>query len=232
MKMGPVVSAVALFAAAGAAHSAVIAQWNIVTAFPSGTGNVPTGVSYSVGAADTGALTTGTELRAQKALIASTYTSPAGNGSQFSFSANNWSLGDYYEATVSTAGYETISLSWDQARSSTGPSSFDLLMSVDGGTSFATLLDNYGVSQSGGGGSPGTWSSSGPRNALYTTTVSIGAVANNQSSVIFRFVSQATTAASGSSRIDNVSVEGTLIPAPGALALVGLGGLVATRRRR
>lgn len=36
----------------------------------------------------------------------------------------------------------------------------------------------------------------------------------------------------GNVRLDNFLVEGTLIPAPGALALVGLGGLVASRRRR
>jgi hypothetical protein len=40
------------------------------------------------------------------------------------------------------------------------------------------------------------------------------------------------TSATGNVRLDNFLVEGTLIPAPGALALVGLGGLVASRRRR
>ena len=29
-------------------------------------------------------------------LAAATYTSPAGNGSQYAFSSNNWRTGDYY----------------------------------------------------------------------------------------------------------------------------------------
>lgn len=33
-------------------------------------------------------------------------------------------------------------------------------------------------------------------------------------------------------RIDNVVIEGTLVPTPGTLALLGLGGLAMTRRRR
>ncbi len=36
----------------------------------------------------------------------------------------------------------------------------------------------------------------------------------------------------GAARIDNVYVQGTVIPTPGAMALLGLGGLVAGRRRR
>jgi MYXO-CTERM domain-containing protein len=37
---------------------------------------------------------------------------------------------------------------------------------------------------------------------------------------------------SGTWRFDNVTVNGTAIPAPGAVALVGLAGLVTTRRRK
>jgi MYXO-CTERM domain-containing protein len=37
--------------------------------------------------------------------------------------------------------------------------------------------------------------------------------------------------AGGTARIDNVFVNGTLVPAPGAAALIGLAGLVARRRR-
>lgn len=41
-----------------------------------------------------------------------------------------------------------------------------------------------------------------------------------------------TTSSTGAFRIDNFRIEGTAIPTPGALALLGLGGLVIARRRR
>jgi hypothetical protein len=214
-----------------AASSAIIAGWSIPTAFPTGTG-VPTGVFYSVGVADQGDQTAGSQLSSVHALAAATYTSPAGNGSQYSFSSNNWSIGDYYEARLSTSNYTDISLSWDQARSSTGPSTFELIFSVDGGVSWTTAIASYAVLQSGGGGSPGTWSTS-IYNSLYTSVTGL-AGAEDAAELLIRF--RATVAAggsSGSNRIDNVVVSGTLIPAPGAIALLGAAGLIGgTRRRR
>jgi hypothetical protein len=223
-----VASAVAAFAAS-LAGADVVAGWTIPTAFP--TNPPPTGTFYTVGAANEGANTVGSELSSTHAAAAATYTSPAGNGSQYSFSSNNWGIGDYYEARLSTAGYTDITISWDQARSSTGPSSFSLLMSIDGGATFTTLLETYAVLQSGGGGSPGTWSSTSARNLLYNTVAS-ATLAGDRELVIFRFVSLVAGASTGSNRIDNVFIEGTVIPAPGALALLGLAGLASRRRRR
>lgn len=227
----PIAGAIALVVAASA-DAALVAGWTITTAFPTGTGNVPTGVTYSVGAADQGALTAGSELKSVHSLAAATYTSPAGNGSQYSFSSNNWSIGDYYEARLSTLGYESISISWDQARSSTGPATFELLLSTDG-VNFSVVnvagAATYTVLQSGGGGSPGTWTST-TYNALYTFTQSVAA-ADNRSEVTFRFRSLVTAAATGSNRIDNVLINGNLIPAPGAIALLGVAALVGRRRR-
>jgi hypothetical protein len=233
MKIGSIVSALALVVAAGAANAAIISQWTVTTAFPTGAGLVPTGTFYSIGAADIGAITAGTQLSSTHSVAAATYTSPAGNGSQFGFSSNNWAAGDYYEARVITTGYDTISITWDQARSSTGPSLFDLVVSYDGGTNFTTLSNDYVVLQSGGGGSPGTWSSVTFNPIYRTSNVAAGAGADNNGLVIFRFVAQtAGSAATGTGRIDNVTIEGNLIPSPGAMALMGLGGLVAARRRR
>ncbi len=214
------------------ADAALVAGWTIPTAFPTGAGNVPTGVMYSVGAANQGDQTAGSELKSVHALAAATYTSPAGNGSQYAFSSNNWSIGDYYEARLSTLGYESISVSWDQARSSTGPATFELLVSTDG-VNF-TVVDvagsaTYAVLQSGGGGAPGTWSST-TYNPLYTFSEAV-ALADNQAEVTFRFRSLVTAAATGSNRIDNVFISGNVIPAPGALALAGLAGLIGRRRR-
>ena len=224
------VAVVAATAVATSASAAVVAGWTITTAFPTGAGNVPTGVTYTVGAANEGLQTTGSELRSVHSLAAATYTSPAGNGSQYAFSSNNWSTGDFYEARLSTLGYSDISISWDQTRSSTGPATFELVMSTDGGANFTTLLASYTVLQSGGGGAPGTWSST-----TYNPNYSLNqaaAAADNQADVIFRFRSLATTAAAGSSRIDNVMIYSGPVPAPGAIALLGVAGLAGLRRRR
>jgi MYXO-CTERM domain-containing protein len=224
------VAVVAATAVATSASAALVAGWTITTAFPTGTGNVPTGVTYSVGAANDGLQTAGSVLRSVHSLAAATYTSPSGNGSQYAFSSNNWSTGDYYEARLSTLGYSDISISWDQCRSSTGPASFELVMSTDGGTNFTTLLASYAVLQSGGGGAPGTWSST-VYNPIYSSNQA-AAAADNQADVIFRFRSLVTTASSGSNRIDNVMIYSGPIPAPGAIALLGVAGLAGLRRRR
>ena len=223
----------AVYASIAATASAdLIAGWTITTAFPTGTGNVPTGTTYSVGAADQGVQTAGSQLSSVHALAAATYTSPAGNGSLYSFSSNNWSPGDYYEARLSTANYTNISLSWDQARSSTGPASFALEFSVNGGATW-TFVSSYTVLQSGGGGAPGTWSTT-TANPIYSNT-SLLTGAENATELLIRFRSTeaVVSASSGSNRIDNVMVNGTLIPTPGAVALLGVAGLIGgTRRRR
>jgi MYXO-CTERM domain-containing protein len=221
---------VAASTVAASASSALVAGWSITTAFPTGAGNVPTGNTYSVGVADQGAQTAGSSLSSFHALAAATYTSPAGNGSQFAFSSNNWSIGDYYQVSFSAAGFSGLSVTWDQARSSTGPSSFSVLASTDG-VNFTTVLASYTVLQSGGGGAPGTWSSTS-YNSLYTSTQALGATFDNASTVTIRFQSTVSGASTGSSRIDDVMVNGTAIPAPGALALLGVAGLVGSRRRR
>lgn len=227
-----------VFAAAftAVASADVVVGWSMPTAFPTGTGNVPTGTSYlppgpnGAGVADQGANTGGSLLKSVHALAAATYTSPAGNGTQYSFSSNNWSPGDYYEISFSATGFSGLSLSWDQARSSTGPAAFKVMMSVGGGS--FSQLQTYTVLQSGGGGAPGTWSTS-TYNSLYTTTIGSLAGTDGASSVLIRFVNNeaAVSSSSGSNRIDSIVVSGTAVPAPGAAALLGLAGLVARRRR-
>ena len=227
-KFVPALSLGLVFASSASAE--LVVGWTITTAFPTGAGNVPTGTTYSVGAGDTGALTAGSNLRSVHALAAATYTSPAGNGSQFAFSSNNWSPNDFYEATFSTVGFSTLSISWDQARSSTGPAPFKVLVSTDG-VNFSEVF-TYSVLQSGGGGAPGTWSTT-TYNALYTNSIDFDASVNDRELVVVRFQNAATTVstASGTNRIDNVMVNGTLVPAPGAIAILGVAGLVLRRRR-
>lgn len=46
------------------------------------------------------------------------------------------------------------------------------------------------------------------------------------------FSGSSTSSNNGNNRLDNIVIAGTLVPTPGAAALMGLGGLVASRRRR
>jgi MYXO-CTERM domain-containing protein len=227
MKKQMLLSMAVALASAASASASIVAGWTIPTA-ASGT---LTGSNYTYGAADTGAATAGTSLSGSHALAATVWSSPAGNGSQFSLSSNNWSVGDYYQIAVSTVGYSDIYLAWDQTRSSTGPSSFRVDMSTDG-TNFTTILASYTIIQAGATGT-GTlaWSTANGVQSAFTTTISSIAGADNQASLFFRFVNLSTVATGGTNRIDNIFVSSGPIPAPGAVALLGLAGLVARRRR-
>ena len=161
---------------------------------------------------------------------ATTWSSPTGNGSTYSLSSNNWTIGDYYQVSFDTLGSTSNSISWDQTRSGTGPSTFDALMSVDGGTTWTTILAGYAVVQAGLAGSGTTSWNTMTNQPVFTQTVALGAGADNQASVLVRFATTVTTAAAGTNRVDNINVTNT-IPAPGAIALISLAGLVARRRR-
>jgi len=219
------ITAVATLAVAGVSAADVVAGWSFANAIPAGT----TGSEYVYGAADQGANAAGSSVRGFHLTAATAWSSPAGNGSQYSFSSNNWQQGDYYEARLSTLGFSGVSISFDQARSSTGPAAFILFMSVDGGSNWTTLL-SYTALQNGLAPNA-SWSSAGTRQAAYTITAA-AAAADNQADVIFRMTCDLTPGSTGgTNRIDNVFIEGTVIPAPGALALLGLAGLAGRRRR-
>jgi hypothetical protein len=211
----------------GAAEAAIVASWSMPTAIAAGT----TGTSYTYGAANGGDATSGTSLSGYHALAATAWTTVAGNGSQYSFSSNTWSVGDYYQVALSTANYSDISLSWDQTRSGTGPSSFRVDMSTDG-SNFTTILASYSVILAGATGSgTSSWNTTTYQSA-FTNTITNIAGAGNQGTIVFRFVNLSTVAAGGTNRIDNISISGTLVPAPGAMALLGVAGLLGARRRR
>lgn len=211
--------------AAGASAS-LVAGWTIPTPVPAGS----VSGSYVYGAADVGDAVAGTMLLGVHASLAAAYSSPAGNGSSYSLSSNNWTLGDYYQISFSTLGVEAVDVTWDQTRSGTGPSSFSVLMSIDGGVNWTTSLASYSVLQAGSAGSGTTsWNTVTNQPGFFTTTVALGETASNQQQVLVRFSSLVTTAAAGTSRIDNIMVNA--VPAPGAIALLGLACIAARRRR-
>ena len=163
---------------------------------------------------------------------AATFTSPVGNGSSASLSSNTWSVGDYYEFTTGSKGFQDLVLKWDQTSSSTGPANFAVRYSLDGVA--YTDFSPYTVSDV-------SWSSTATSVAS-SRTVNLSSVPSLNNNPIFflRLEMNGTAradgqpgsvASTGTSRIDNVSIEAEKIPVPGPLPLVGVAGAFGTARR-
>lgn len=199
---------------AAVANADVLANWTFETSVPT-TAGPHAAEAGVVGGSASGFHTSG----------ATAWSNPAGNGSNESFSSNNWSIGDYYQFSVDTSGYENVTFGWSQVRSSTGPSGFRFEYSTDGGSSFSAIMA-YVVT------ADVFWSSGAPQpTTIYSPVLVSGA--DNAGVVLFRLTATSSpSGSSGSNRVDDIVVSGDVVPAPGALALVGLGGLFAGRRRR
>lgn len=204
---------VAFAGIAAVANADILANWTFETSLPT-TAGPHAAEGGVVGGSATGFHASGSTV----------WSNPVGNGSFESFSSNFWTAGDYYQFSVDTTGYTNIAFGWSQTRSSTGPADFRFEFSTDGGATFSTVL-NYTVPAI-------NWSSSVVDGSTVFGLTSV-AGADNAGVVLFRLTSRVTPSnTAGTSRVDDIIVSGDLIPAPGALALAGLGGLFAGRRRR
>ncbi len=220
---------------AASANADIVANWTFDANLP-GTWTSTVGTTAtSTGpfAAEAGA-NAATSFASGVHAAAGLFTAPTGNGTAKSYGANTWAIGDYWQFTTSTTGYSGISIQWDQTSSNTGPRDFKLSYSTDG----STFTDLGGTRTVLANASPNTPWSSGSYNAAYTFTAAAPAGLDNQATVYFRLrmtstasANGSTVAGSGSNRVDSVIISGA-VPAPGAMALLGLGGLIAGRRRR
>ena len=198
-----------------------LAKWTFENSSLPAIGTTITGTDYSYGVADSGALVAGSSASGHHASSSTAWTSPVGNGSLKSFSANTWTggtSGDYWQFTVSTVGYSSIKLSWDQASSNTGPRDYGLYYSTDGST-FTSIGDYIVLANA----SPNpTWSSGTPRPEFsYSEDLSSITVLNNATLVYFRLVDESTISANGGTvatggtdRVDNFTVSGAVVPEP------------------
>ena len=197
---------VAFFWSVAVANATLItvAEWTFETSPPADVSNTaiyPNPIAPDVGLGN---------LSGVHANAGTDWTTPAGNGSAESFSANDWSIGDYFEFEVSTLGLQGIFVSWDQYRSATGPTTFDFQYSTDG-SSFTTFLENYTVPSA-------TWDS-------HSLDLSAISAIENQASVFFRITADSSPGgSSGTGRLDNFWVQAT-VPEPSMAALLALGGL-------
>lgn len=213
---------------ATSAHGDLIAGWNI-SAAPGGAPLLaPTAAAGSVTGMD---LTRGTGLTAVNAT--------AGN-----FAARGWNqqASDYLSFGFTVASGSSVNLSSLQigTRSEGGaPGILALRSSVDG---FGSDLFTFNQAATDGG----EW---GPGAGFIFSVIDLSALTSLTGTVEFRIYQVGDSAANGGFtdparhfRLTNyfvngadqgdMSFSGTVVPAPGALALLGLGGLIGGRRRR
>ncbi len=146
---------------------------------------------------------------------ATVWSNPVGNGSQESFSSNNWSAGDWYQFTTSTIDFQTIEFGWSQTRSGTGPADFIVEWSADG-VDFETIF-SYTVAAL-------SWSGTTPNPDTVYGPVTRPAAADDLAQVWVRLTATAPgSAGGGTNRIDDVFFVGEPIegkkpdPCPGDL---------------
>lgn len=216
---------VALFGAVAASQANVIANWTFEVSVPTNAG--PHAAEVGTGFA--------TGFHSSTAAV---YSNPAGNGSLESFSSNGWSVGDYYQFAFSTAGLQNIMFAWDQTGSSTGPRDFQVQYSTDG-TNFTNFGSVYEVLLNGGAPNA-AWNTTTSSPAYrFMLDLSQATAIDNQASVFLRLTNTSTVsiglgtvASAGTNRVDNVLVEGTAVPEPATMAILGLGVAALARRRR
>lgn len=236
MKKLIVASVVAVSVAAASAWADTIVQWTFEN-----TANT-NGISLAPGAGNSSgsvAADVGTGSASGLHAAAATYSTPAGdvdltlaptvNPSAHSFSANQWSVGDYWQFQTSTLGFTGVTVAWDQTGSNTGPADFQLSYSLDG-SSFTPIGSGYVLSFY-------SWNTTSALGNSESGNPA-GAV-DNQATVYFRITDTSTTsvaagtvATAGTDRVDDFTVLGVPEPSTVALVVSGLIGLLALRRRR
>ena len=133
--------AAVLLTAAAAYSQTTIAQWTFESLPATGYSYAPgAGISTTNFYADQGAQAGVAALTGwHYGFGTATYSSPAGNPGR-SLSSTGWTnssaapTGDYYQAKISTAGFQSIGLSFNQYSSGTGPGRFYVAYSTDGST--------------------------------------------------------------------------------------------------
>jgi hypothetical protein len=204
----------------------VITKWTFETSPP---GDLTDSATIVGIAADEG---TGTASGVHASALTD-WSTPAGNGSANSLSATNWAVGDYFQFSASTTGFEDIVLNWAQTSSGTGPGEFTLAYQSNGG-GFTNFFDYTVLPNQAGAPGLGAWTT-GTEITGYNYSVDLSAVAglDNAASVDFRLIMRTTAdaqppgavAAGGTGRVDNFTISGTAVsavPEPASLTMFGL----------
>lgn len=205
-----------LFCGESRAVNDVIAQWTYEANTPADAMDTLAGPSVL---AEAGAQA-GTASMAGLHVDATTdWTTPVGNGSANSYSANGWGVGDYLQFQMSTTGFTDIGINFTSASSSTGPKDFKIEYATSEAGPYTPTNVEYTNQVS---TNPVSWSGNAnfyhPNFDKYVDLSSIDAI-ENQATLFFRFTQTSaaaagggTPAATGTSRIDNISFLGAYVP--------------------
>ena len=158
----------------------------------------------------TGSMSTVTTSPAALAVVGG-----AASGSPATYAAN----GKAMVFAFSMSGLQNLSVSYAVQRTSTGFTTQQWDYSSDGiNWSSAATITGIQASFAAGG-------------TNVATNLGVASGLNNAATAYMRVTFTGATAASGNNRMDNFQFNADAIPAPGAVALIGLAGLVARRRR-
>lgn len=229
MKTILALSALAVASFASAAQADIVAYWNFNNLTPSATGVAPSNANQTTYAPTTGA----------GSINLSGWTSRAGTTSPFGIT--NFA-GSTLNAIAPDAAGQALALEGGTTTLANNNATLDVLVSL-------TNLQNPILTFASRNTSTGfnnnqvSWSTDGinyTNFATYalTTTFALQTfdfsnvnALDNASTVYLRITFLGATTSGGNNRIDNVQVNASIIPTPGAAALLGLGSLAMVRRR-
>jgi len=158
----------------------------------------------------TGSMSTVTTGISALAIVGGAASVPAGT-----FGAN----GKAMVFKFSMSGFSNLAVSYAVQRTASGFTTQQWDYSSDG-TNWSSAATITGIQASFAGGGTNVVTSLGVASGL-----------DNAATAYMRVTFSGATSATGNNRVDNFQFNATALPAPGAVALIGLAGLVARRRR-
>jgi len=136
------------------------------------------------------------------------------SGGSFAFQGATDQTNNGAQAVFSFDGALWMDLDFQFARRGTSTGFNDVSIELFDGVDSLGVVDTLGAG--------GSWNLN-----MYDISALDGVA---DASIVFTF--DGATSSNGNNRLDNVLISGTVIPAPGSMALLAIGGLVGVRRRR